>query len=263
VHESARPVTALIADDEPLLREMLKFRLRQAWPELQVVAEAESGVEAITLFDEYEPDLVFLDIKMPVLSGVDVARAIARRCHIVFVTAFDEYAIEAFHQGAIDYLLKPVNPERLAETVERLKERLAAPRSAGEGPLEDILASLAERLGARAGGPAERGLKWIKASLGPQLHLIAVPDIVYFRAEDKYTKVMTAKVEMLIKKPIKELSEELDGETFWQIHRSTIVNVNFIAKVVRDHRDRPLIHLKDRSETLTVSRGFAHLFRQM
>jgi DNA-binding LytR/AlgR family response regulator len=261
--DPGRPVRALIADDEPLLREMLKLRLKQAWPELEIVAEAETGSEAITLFEEYEPDLAFLDIKMPVLTGIDAARALAGRCHLVFVTAYDEFAVEAFNRGAIDYVLKPVHPERLAETVARLRERVAAPRNAPSGPLEDILAALTERIGARLEGRGERGLKWIKATVGQHLHLVAVPDIVYFRAEDKYTKVMTTKMEMLIKKPIRELGEELDGDTFWQIHRATIVNVNHIAKVGRDHRDRPVIHLKDRAETLTVSRAYAHLFRQM
>ncbi|MBV8660055.1 MAG: response regulator transcription factor [Burkholderiales bacterium] len=252
-------IRALIADDEPLLRDMLKFRLQQVWPELEVVAEAESGAEAVQLFDEFEPDLAFLDIQMPVMTGVEVARVLAKRCHIVFVTAYDEYAVEAFNRGAIDYVLKPVNAERLAETVERLKERLASSRSAPIGPLEELLAAFAARTGSRG----EHGLKWIKASQGQHLHLIAVPDIIYFRAEDKYTKVMTASGELLIKKPIKELSEELDGDAFWQIHRSTIVNVHCIDHVGRDHRDQPLIYLKGRDETLIVSRAFAHLFKQM
>lgn len=255
-----RPIRALIADDEPLLRDMLKFRLAQAWPELQIVAEAETGAEAITLFESYEPDLVFLDIKMPVLSGIDAARAIAKRCHVVFVTAYDDYAIEAFDHGAIDYLLKPVNPERLGETVERLKLRLASPAGATAHSLDAVLATLSEHLG---GAGSARSLKWIKASSGQHLHLIAVDDVVYFQAEDKYTKVMTADAELLIKKPIKELSDQLDPDQFWQIHRATIVNVNCIAKVGRDHRDQPLIQLKTRNESLTVSRAYAHLFKQM
>ncbi len=259
--EPRAPARALIADDEPLLREMLKIRLRQAWPELQIVAEAETGSEVITLFEEFEPDLAFLDIKMPVLSGIDAARAIAGRCHIVFVTAHDEFAVEAFRRGALDYVLKPVHPERLAETVARLKERLASPAIAQAGALEEVLAALTEHVGRRLGGA--KSLQWIKASLGQHLHLIAVPDIYYFRAEDKYTKVITAKTEMLIKKTIRELGAELDAETFWQIHRSTIVNVRHIAKVGRDHRDQPVIHLKERAETLQVSRAYAHLFRQM
>jgi len=259
MRNEGRAIRALIADDEPLLRDMLKFRLQQVWPELEIVAEAESGAEAIQLFDEFEPDLVFLDIQMPVLTGVEVARVLAKRCHIVFVTAYDEYAVEAFNRGAIDYILKPVNAERLAETVERLKERMASAKPVAPGSLEELLAAFTDRHSPRG----EHPLKWIKASQGQHLHLIAVPDILYFRAEDKYTKVMTADAELLIKKPIKELSEELDGDVFWQIHRSTIVNVNCIARVGRDHRDQPLIYLKGRDETLIVSRAFAHLFKQM
>jgi DNA-binding LytR/AlgR family response regulator len=245
--------TALIAEDEPMLRAQLKARLAQAWPELQIVAEAENGAQALQMIEEVCPDVVFLDIRMPVQSGLDVARALGGRCHVVFVTAYDEYAVAAFDEGAVDYVLKPVTPERVAKVVERVKGRLAAP------PLD--LSALLSRLAQRETGPAP--LRWIRASLGSTMQLIAVDDVVYFQAEDKYTKVVTESSEALIKKPIKELYDELDPEAFWQIHRGTIVNLRAIARVERDWRDQPLITLRSRPEKLTVSRTFAHRFKTM
>ena len=245
--------TALIAEDEPLLRAQLKARLAEAWPELTVVGEAENGDEALAAIVEHRPDVAFLDIRMPVRSGIDVARELDGMTHVVFVTAYDEYAVAAFDEGAIDYVLKPVSPERIAKVVARVKTRLASPP-------EDLTALLA-RLAARDGTRAP--LKWIRASLGPTMQMIAVDDILYFQAEDKYTKVVTEVAEALIKKPIKELYEELDVEAFWQIHRGTIVNLRAIAKVERDWRDQPVITLKSRPEKLTVSRTFAHRFKAM
>lgn len=245
--------TALIAEDEPMLKAQLKARLAEAWPELTIVAEAEHGEEAVMLAREEQPDVAFLDIRMPVLTGLDVARAIAGGPHIVFVTAYDEYAIAAFEEGAVDYLLKPVTPERIAKVVERLKARLGAP------PAD--LAALLERLAARE--PGGGTLRWIRASLGATLRMIAVDDVLYFQSEDKYTKVVTADAEALIRKTIKELHDELDHEQFWQVHRGTIVNLRAIAKVERDWRDQPVLTLKDRAEKLTVSRTFAHLFKAM
>lgn len=245
--------TALIAEDEPMLKAQLKARLAEAWPELTIVAEAEHGEEAVMLAKEEQPDVAFLDIRMPVLTGLDVARAIAGGPHIVFVTAYDEYAIAAFEEGAVDYLLKPVTPERIAKVVERLKARLGTP------PTD--LAALLERLAARESGGGT--LRWIRASLGATLKMIAVDDVLYFQSEDKYTKVVTADTEALIRKTIKELHDELDHEQFWQVHRGTIVNLRAIAKVERDWRDQPVLTLKDRAEKLTVSRTFAHLFKAM
>ena len=245
--------TALIAEDEPMLRAQLRARLREAWPELDDIAEAENGEQALALIEERRPDVAFLDIRMPVKSGLDVARELDGRCHVVFVTAYDEYAIAAFDEGAVDYVLKPVAPERIAKVVARVKARLAMPPA----DLTTLLRRLAER--AEAGGP----LKWIRASLGNVMQLIAVADVVYFQAEDKYTKVVTAQSEALIKKPIKDLYDELDQEAFWQIHRATIVNLNAIARVERDWRDQPVITLKSRPEKLTVSRTFAHRFKAM
>lgn len=244
---------ALIAEDEPLLRAQLKARLGDAWPELDIAGEAESGAQALALIEERKPDVVFLDIRMPVMSGIEVAQKLAGRFHIVFVTAYDEYAVAAFEEGAIDYVLKPVTPERIGKVVARVKARLAAP------PLD--LTALLSRLAEREAAAAP--LKWIRASLGATMQMIAVDDVLYFQAEDKYTKVVTDSGEALIKKPIKELYEELDPEAFWQIHRGTIVSLRAIAKVERDWRDQPVITLRSRPEKLTVSRTFAHRFKSM
>jgi DNA-binding LytR/AlgR family response regulator len=244
--------TALLAEDEPMLRAQLRARLAEAWPELSIVAEAENGEQALACFDEHKPDVAFLDIRMPVMSGLDVARAIGGRCHVVFVTAYDEYAVAAFDEGAVDYVLKPVSPDRIAKVAARLRQRLAMP------PLD--LTALLSRLALRDDAAP---LKWIRASLGNVMQVIPVADVVYFQAEDKYTKVVTCEAEALIKKPIKDLFDELDQEVFWQIHRATIVNLNAIARVERDWRDQPVITLKSRPEKLTVSRTFAHRFKAM
>jgi DNA-binding LytR/AlgR family response regulator len=236
-----------------MLRAQLKARLVDAWPDLEIVAEAGNGEEALALAAANRPDIAFLDIRMPVMSGLDVAHELAGRCHIVFVTAYDEYAVAAFDEGAVDYVLKPPMPERIAKVVARLKSRLAL------APLD--LTALLAKLAARdeGGGP----LKWIRASLGASMKMIAVDDVLYFRAEDKYTKVVTAEGEALIRKPIKELFEALDPEMFWQIHRGAIVSLRAIARVDRDWRGEPVIALKGRDEKLAVSRTFAHRFKAM
>ena len=245
--------TALIAEDEPMLMAQLKSRLAEAWPDLVVVAEAENGEEAVMLAREERPDVAFLDIRMPLLTGIDVAKAIAGGPHIVFVTAYDEYAVAAFEEGAVDYVLKPPTPERIAKVVARLKAKLGTPP-----------ADLAALLGRLAARDAQGGaLKWIRASLGNAMKLIAIEDVLYFQSEDKYTKVVTAEGDALIRKTIKDLHDEIDHEAFWQVHRGTIVNLRAIAKVERDWRDQPLLTLKGRAEKLTVSRTFAHLFKAM
>jgi DNA-binding LytR/AlgR family response regulator len=245
--------TALIAEDEPLLRAQLKARLVEAWPELGTIAEAENGEQALAFIDEHRPDVAFLDVRMPSMSGLDVARSLAGRCHVVFVTAYDEYAVAAFDEGAVDYVLKPATAERVAKVAARVKARLASPPH----DLTALLMKLAQR------DDAAGSLRWIRASLGNVMQMIAVDDVVYFQAEDKYTKVVTPDAEALIKKPIKDLYDELDQEAFWQIHRATIVNLNAIARVERDWRDQPVITLKSRPEKLTVSRTFAHRFKAM
>jgi DNA-binding LytR/AlgR family response regulator len=248
-------VTAVIADDEPLLRAMLRARLGKLWPDLEVVHEMENGRDVERVIDEHDPVLFFLDIHMPGVNGLEAARAIAGRAHVVFVTAYDQYAIEAFERGAIDYVLKPFNEERLEVTVERLKERLEAKPAS--------LDALVEHLAGRLGGKAAEHLRWIKASVGSNVRLIPVEEVLFFQSDEKYTRVVTCESEALIRKPIKELLDELDPERFWQIHRSTIVNVDFIAAVKRGLKDQAEISLRDCRETLIVSRAFTHLFKQM
>ncbi|MBB3223642.1 LytR/AlgR family response regulator transcription factor [Pseudoduganella umbonata] len=254
--------TALIADDEEPMRDMLRTRLRECWPELAIVAEASNGVEAIALAGQHQPDVVFLDIRMPGLSGIEAARMLFNRCHIVFVTAYDQYAIEAFEQGALDYLLKPVGGERLRTTCARLKERI------GQQP-NDIAAQLSRLLDGRAGA-AESGrggkrdyLHWIQAQVGSSLRMISTREILFFQADEKYTRVQTSQGEVLIRKTLKELADELDPDEFWRIHRSTLVRVDAIAEVTRDLRGRQMLRVKNFPEQLEVSRGNTHLFQQM
>ena len=249
-------VPAVIADDEPLLRAQLRARLSRIWPELDVVHEMENGKDVDTVIGDHEPAIFFLDIHMPGVNGLEAARAIAGRAHVVFVTAFDQYAVEAFEQGAVDYVLKPFNEERLAITVDRLKGRL------GSQPqqIEDLVATLAARLAPKGG---ESHLRWIKASVGSNVRLIPVEEVLFFQSDDKYTRVVTCDGESLIRKPIRELLDELDPAKFWQVHRATIVNVDHIASVRRGLKDQAEISLKDCPETLVVSRAFTHLFKQM
>ena len=253
---------AIIADDERLMREQLRTRLVDVWPELEIVAEAKNGEEAVAAVREHAPDLAFLDIRMPGMTGIEAARAIGDACHIVFITAYNEYAVDAFEHGAVDYVLKPAERERLEVTVARLKKRL------GQRPsdLGELLAKLSARLdAAEVPGAAKGGgrLQWIQASVGQQLKLIPVADILFFTSDEKYTRVQTETFEALIRKPIKELVEELDPEKFWQIHRSTIVNADAIAGVTRDFRGRQLVQVRGRPDKLEVSRNYTHLFKQM
>ncbi len=246
--------SAIIAEDEPLLREELRDVLRRLWPELEVRAEAEDGTQALRELERHAPDVLFLDIQMPGASGLDVARVASGRCHVVFVTAYDQYAVAAFEQGVVDYVVKPFSPARLAATVARVKERMRS----GPANLDALLGTLAEQ-----GRASKRYLRWISVAQGRTVRLITVDEICYFQADNKYTAVVTANSQSLINKTNKELIEELDPETFFQIHRGTIVNVNAIAAVHRDLRGHPEIELKQRREKLQVSASFAHLFRQM
>jgi DNA-binding LytR/AlgR family response regulator len=260
------PATALIADDEPLLRDALRRQLGNVWPELTIVAEARNGREAVSLFDERHPDICFLDVHMPGLSGVDAANHIGRRAHLVFVTAYDHYAVQAFAQGALDYLLKPVEPARLAETVSRLKERLrsAKPAIHTELLLQQLSAQLAQLQG--VGGPEP--LRWIRASSGQTVRLIAIDDVDYLRSEAKYTLVAWRDggkaAKAVVRTPLKELLEQLGslvGERFAQVHRSVVVNLRAIDHVRRHDNETAEIHLKGRDEVLPVSRNYVHLFR--
>jgi len=249
-HAFAMP-SAIIAEDEPLLREELAELLSALWPELDIVAQTGDGIATLRALEQHAPDILFLDVQMPGLTGLDVARQANGRCHVVFVTAFDQHAIAAFEQGAADYVLKPASASRLATTVSRLKERIGRPASPVDAVLRDL------------GAPRHGHLRWINASHGQAVRIITVEDVQYFQADSKYTRVVTGDGESLIRKPIRELVDELDPAAFWQIHRSTIVNVNAIAGVVRDLRGRPQVRLKRGSELLPVSDAYAHRFRQM
>jgi DNA-binding LytR/AlgR family response regulator len=250
--------TALIVDDESPMRDQLRARLRDAWPALAIVGEASNGVEAVAMASAHEPDIVFLDIRMPGQSGIEAARRLYNRCHIVFVTAYEQYAIDAFEQGAMDYLLKPVAAARLETTCARLRQRL-------ETPPQDIGAKLAELTEALARGGAVKPnyLRWIQAQVGGSLRMISTREVLFFRSDEKYTRVQTAQAELLIRKTLKELADELDPDEFWRIHRSTLVRVDAIAAVTRDMRGRQMLKVRDFGEELEVSRNHAHLFQQM
>jgi DNA-binding LytR/AlgR family response regulator len=262
--------TALIADDEPLLRDRLAQLLARLWPDLQVVAQARNGREAVALFEAHQPDLVFLDVHMPGMNGVDAARAInahpqGRRVRLVFVTAFEQYAVQAFEQGAIDYLVKPFDEERLRVSVERLQTRTARPPGDDADPLAPLLERLEKTLQAHtpAGSLARPGLQWIKASVGQAVRLIPVDELIYLRSDEKYTLVVWQGGEALIRKTIRELADELDSERFVQIHRSVIVALHQVQQVVRGANETADLHLRGRKEVLPVSRAYLHLFKQM
>jgi DNA-binding LytR/AlgR family response regulator len=253
-----RKPTAVIADDERLMREQIAARLKEAWPELEIVGEAANGREAVALVRSQEPDVVFLDIRMPEMDGIEAAKALAGQAHVVFVTAYDEYAVNAFEQGAVDYLLKPADPERVATTCQRLRSRIERKPDA----MVELLAQLSQRLPAGA-LKARDYLRWVQASVGATLRVIPTTDILFFRAEDKYTRVQTAGFEALIRKPIKELVDELDPAEFWQIHRAIVIRVDAVEQVGRDFRGHQVVKMKGRDEKLEVSRSFSHLFKQM
>lgn len=260
---TAHQPTALIADDEPLLRDALQRMLAQTWPELDVIAQARNGREAIEQFEAKRPDVCFLDVHMPGTTGIEAASHIGRRAHLVFVTAYDQYAVQAFAQGVLDYLVKPVELVRLAETVSRLQERLRASQPALN--TEALLQELAARL-QRTHSPAP--LRWVRASVGQTVRLIPVEDIDFLRSEEKYTLVAWRDDagqprDAVIRTPLKELSAQLDASQFTQVHRSVVVNLKAISHITRGPNETADIHLKGRSEVLPVSRSYLHLFRQM
>ncbi len=277
---STTPIRAVLADDERLMREQLRARLTEVWPELEIVAEAKNGLEAVELTKAHKPDLVFLDIRMPGLTGVEAARQIAQLPgelpedddwgvpEIVFITAYDQYAVEAFEQGVADYVLKPAERERLQLTVARIKKRLAQRDAPGgdaadsaPAPLQQLLHRLSSQLNPAAGKP--QYLQWIQATVGQAIQMIPVEDVLFFISDEKYTRVQTAKIEALIRKPIKELVDELDPQLFWQIHRSTLVNARAIDGITRDFRGRQLVGVKGLTEKLEVSRSYTQLFKGM
>jgi DNA-binding LytR/AlgR family response regulator len=277
--------TALIADDERLMREQLRARLAEVWPDLEIVAEARNGQEAVALTAQHHPDVVFLDIRMPVLTGVEAARQIAQLptfeeaggwpgCEIVFITAYDQYAVQAFEQGVVDYVLKPAERERLKLTVERVRQRMAershqsgdaqaglsvAPLAAHTPAMQQLL----QQLSAQINPQQAPKLQWIQATVRQAIQMIPLEEILFFISDEKYTRVQTASMEALIRKPIKELAEEIDMRLFWQIHRSTLVNIKAIAGVSRDERGRQLVSVRGHPEKLEVSRSYAGLFKGM
>ncbi|MFZ6770651.1 LytR/AlgR family response regulator transcription factor [Undibacterium sp. Di26W] len=265
--KAATTATAMIVDDETPMREQLRARLQQAWPQLSIIAEAANGIAAIEQAEIDKPDIIFLDIRMPGKNGIEAASTLAKQALIVFVTAYDEYAIQAFERGAMDYLLKPVEAERLAATCQRLQQQLeqrqqqdkqapAAPNQAKQ--VEQLLTQLMQHQGQN-----RDYLRWIQASVGSSLRMISTKEILFFRSDEKYTLVQTEQAEFLIRKSLKELEDELDPKEFWRIHRSTLVRVSAIAEVTRDFRGRQLIALKGHTEKLEVSRNHTHLFQQM
>lgn len=256
--------TALIADDEPMLRDELAGLLARAWPELQVVAQARNGREAVAMFEAHTPTVCFLDVHMPGLSGIEAARLIGRRAHLVFVTAFDQYAVQAFEHGVLDYLVKPVKPDRLRDTVGRLTARLSAAQPAIN--TETLLQQLAAQL--QRGGSSAAPLRWLRVSMAQAVRLIAVEEIDFLRADSKYTLVAWrgdggTPAEALVSTPLKELIAQLDPSQFAQVLRSTVVNLAAVSRIVRGDNDTAAIHLKGRPEVLPVSRSFLHLFKQM
>lgn len=259
---SSRP-TALIADDEPLLRSSLTRMLAQAWPELSIVAEARNGREAVEQYQAHKPTVCFLDVHMPGMTGIEAARQIGRGAHLVFVTAYSEYAVEAFTQGALDYLVKPVDPARLADTVARVRERIV---SAQEAPdIENLLDKLEARLQKKA---VPEPLRWIKAMVGQSLRMIPVTDIDFLRSDEKYTLIAWRgedgkPAEALIRSSLKELLVQLDATHFVQVHRSVVVNMNMVSHVTRGENETATVFMKGRADKLPVSRSYLHHFKQM
>jgi DNA-binding LytR/AlgR family response regulator len=258
--------TALIADDEPLLRDSLERMLVHAWPELRVVARARNGREAVDQFEALRPDVCFLDVHMPGLTGVEAAKRIGHEAHVVFVTAFDQYAVQAFAQGVLDYLVKPVEPARLAETITRLQERLRAAQPALN--TEALIRELAEQLQRARAGSATQPLRWIRASIGTSVRLIPIDDVDFLRSEDKYTLIAWRDEagqprEAVIRTPLKELTPQLEPIQFAQVHRSVVVNLRSIDHVTRHLNETAEIHLRGRGDVLPVSRNYLHVFRQM
>jgi len=254
--------TALIADDEDLPRAELRRMLAAAWPELQIVAECEHGPAAVEAIDALAPDIAFLDIRMPGMSGLDVARAASGRCHTVFTTAYDSHAVEAFNAGALDYLLKPIAADRLAQTVARLQNRLHSATAAPElgGLIEQLAAQLQQRSASGTGPPR---LKWVSASVGDTIKMFGIDEILFFQSDEKYTRVVTARDEAHVRKPLKEMADGLDPDLFWQVHRGVIVRAGAIARAQRDELGRITLHLKDHAERLAVSQAYQWRFKPM
>ncbi|MBC3873521.1 LytR/AlgR family response regulator transcription factor [Undibacterium flavidum] len=274
-------ITAMIVDDEAPMRAHLRSKLKQAWPDLNIVAEAANGIVAIEEAKLHHPQIIFLDIRMPGKNGIEAASQLAKNALIIFVTAYDEYAIQAFERGAMDYLLKPIDTERLQQTCLRLQERLAKKNTESSTvssskivlsdkteqthhveqshQVEQLLTQLMQQQQAQQ----REYLRWIQASVGNSLRMISTKEILFFKSDEKYTLVQTEQAEFLIRKTLKELEDELDPKEFWRVHRSTLVRVSAIAEVTRDFRGRQMLGLKGSPEKLEVSRNHTHLFQQM
>lgn len=276
-------VRALLVDDEAPMRDWLRSRLAQVWPELEIAGEAGNGIAAIEQAQALQPDVVFLDIRMPGKNGIEAAAQLAAMAQVVFVTAYNEYAIAAFERGAMDYLLKPVDAERLAQTCDRLKERISEKRKAAEAAQAQSRPAIAagnasETLPVAADvqtmltqliqqqmqqGQKRDYLRWVQASVGTSLRMISTKEILFFKSDEKYTLVQTEQAQYLIRKSLKELEDELDPDEFWRIHRSSLVRVSAISEVTRDFRGRQLVSIKGSTEKLEISRNHTHLFQQM
>jgi DNA-binding LytR/AlgR family response regulator len=248
--------TAIIAEDELPQRRELRALLTELWPELNVIAECEDGLSALEALEQHRPQVAFLDIRMPGVSGLEVARAAGAQCHVIFITAYEEYALSAFDEGAVDYLLKPVARERLCIAIERARARL------GSGAHADMTA-LIDMVQARLGAGSKQGIKWITASVGNAVKMFSIDEVLFFQAQDKYTRVVTADSEGHIRTPLKDLTAALDSETFWQVHRSVIVRVGAIRTVEKGEDGRLQLTVRGRDDVLPVSTTFQHRFRGM
>jgi len=247
-----KAVSAVIAEDEPLLRQEIRSTLTEVWPELTLCAEAADGLQAIEALETFKPEILFLDIQMPGRNGLEVARHASGKAHVVFITAYDAYAVQAFEEGALDYVLKPISAERLKSTVERLKVRLREP-PADLSHLADLLKTMIK--------PEVQYLKWLTVPHASELRVVAVSEILYLKADNKYTTIATRSSTFLLTSSLKEMQTKLDPAVFWQIHRSTVVNISAIDTIYRSFRGALEIKLKDRSELLPVSAAHAHLFK--
>ena len=248
--------TAIVAEDETPQREELRALLSELWPELSIVAECEDGLDALEALQQHRPQVAFLDIRMPGVSGLEVARAAGAQCHVIFITAYEEYALRAFDEGAVDYLLKPVARDRLARAIERTKSRL-------EGGAHVDMAALIDIVQARLGATGRQGIKWITASVGNSVKMFSIDEVLFFQAQDKYTRVVTPDNEGHIRTPLKELLPALDSETFWQVHRSVIVRVGAIHAVEKGEDGKLTLTVRGRQDVLPVSSSFQHRFRGM
>lgn len=248
--------TAILAEDELPQRQELRALLGELWPELQIVAECEDGLAALEALEQHRPQIAFLDIRMPGVSGLEVARAAGTQCQVIFITAFEEYALKAFDEGAVDYLLKPVSRERLSRAIERARTRLTG------GSKVDMTA-LIDMVQARLSHAGKQGIKWITASVGSSVKMFSIEEVLFFQAQDKYTRVVTADSEGHIRTPLKELLAALDSETFWQVHRSVIVRVGAIRAVEKDDEGKLQLTVRGRADVLPVSSTFQHRFRGM